>query len=134
MIKSYSGVKPEPIICTGEGFVKDPHNCAMFYRCMKSGNNKYTIFRVSYTMNVQLEKKPQYSFRHCTQIFRLYLLPIFFSSNVGPGLFTTQIMRCVIIPNPQRDLNAVVFLHLLHTLLILMTFRTICIMKYPLRW
>ncbi|CAB3224216.1 unnamed protein product [Arctia plantaginis] len=45
IIKSYSGARPEPIICTGEGFVKDPHNCAMFYRCMKSGNNKYTIFR-----------------------------------------------------------------------------------------
>ncbi|XP_075973580.1 uncharacterized protein LOC142974895 [Anticarsia gemmatalis] len=45
IVKLYSGTRPEPIVCTGEGFQKDPHNCGVFYRCMQSGNGKYTVFR-----------------------------------------------------------------------------------------
>lgn len=46
IVKLYSGTRPEPILCTGEGFQADPNDCAVFYRCMKSGSGKYTVFRV----------------------------------------------------------------------------------------
>ncbi|KAJ8730088.1 hypothetical protein PYW07_017126 [Mythimna separata] len=45
IVKLYSGTRPEPILCAGEGFQADPHDCAVFYRCMKSGSGKYTVFR-----------------------------------------------------------------------------------------
>ncbi|KAJ8728162.1 hypothetical protein PYW08_016547 [Mythimna loreyi] len=45
IVKLYSGTRPEPILCAGEGFQADPRDCAVFYRCMKSGSGKYTVFR-----------------------------------------------------------------------------------------
>uniref|UniRef100_A0A2H1VY42 SFRICE_028671 n=1 Tax=Spodoptera frugiperda TaxID=7108 RepID=A0A2H1VY42_SPOFR len=45
IVKLYSGTRPEPILCAGEGFQADPRDCAVFYRCMKSGNGKFTVFR-----------------------------------------------------------------------------------------
>nr|XP_021189541.2 LOW QUALITY PROTEIN: mucin-22 [Helicoverpa armigera] len=45
IVKLYSGTRPEPILCAGEGFQGDPNDCAVFYRCMKSGRGKYTVFR-----------------------------------------------------------------------------------------
>ncbi|KAJ0177233.1 hypothetical protein K1T71_007242 [Dendrolimus kikuchii] len=45
IVKVYSGSRPEPVHCTNEGFQADPHDCAVFYRCMKSGSGKYTVFR-----------------------------------------------------------------------------------------
>ncbi|CAH0701195.1 unnamed protein product [Spodoptera exigua] len=45
IVKVYSGTRPEPVLCAGEGFQADPRDCAVFYRCMKSGNGKFTVFR-----------------------------------------------------------------------------------------
>lgn len=45
IVKLYSGARREPIICSSDGFKADPHDCTVFYRCMKSGSGKYTIFR-----------------------------------------------------------------------------------------
>lgn len=47
IVKLYSGHRPEPIYCSGEGFQLDPSNCAVFYRCVKSSTQKFTVFRVS---------------------------------------------------------------------------------------
>ncbi|KAI5651882.1 chitin binding peritrophin-A domain-containing protein [Phthorimaea operculella] len=45
IVKLYSGPRPEPIYCPEEGFQPDPVNCAIFYRCVKGNNNKFTVFR-----------------------------------------------------------------------------------------
>lgn len=47
IVKLYSGSRPEPIYCSGEGFQPDPTNCGIFYRCVKSSTQKFTVFRVS---------------------------------------------------------------------------------------
>ncbi|XP_030020551.2 serine-rich adhesin for platelets [Manduca sexta] len=43
-VKLYSGVRPDPIVCTDEGFKGDPNDCAVFYRCTKSGRGKYISY------------------------------------------------------------------------------------------
>ncbi|KAJ2946068.1 hypothetical protein O0L34_g4986 [Tuta absoluta] len=45
IVKLYSGTRPEPVYCPEEGFQPDPVNCAVFYRCVKGNNNKFTVFR-----------------------------------------------------------------------------------------
>ncbi|KAM3964383.1 uncharacterized protein ACR2FA_001358 [Aphomia sociella] len=45
VVKLYSGTRPEPFKCLDEGFQADPSNCAVFYRCIKSGRGKYTPIR-----------------------------------------------------------------------------------------
>ncbi|XP_026317509.1 uncharacterized protein LOC113228424 [Hyposmocoma kahamanoa] len=45
IVKLYTGPRPEPIYCSGEGFQPDPTNCATFYRCVKSSTQKFTVFR-----------------------------------------------------------------------------------------
>lgn len=52
IVKIYSGTRPDPVTCAGEGFQADPHNCAIFYRCMKSGNGKYSVFKVRRTVTL----------------------------------------------------------------------------------
>lgn len=45
VVKLYSGSRPDPIQCKNEGFQADLQDCAVFYRCMKSGNGRYSVFR-----------------------------------------------------------------------------------------
>ncbi|XP_053607580.1 mucin-22-like [Plodia interpunctella] len=45
VVRLYSGMRPEPIACLGEGLQSDPVNCAVFYRCMKSGRGRYMSFK-----------------------------------------------------------------------------------------
>ncbi|XP_060802886.1 mucin-22-like [Amyelois transitella] len=45
VVRLYSGRRPDPIICNGEGFQADPSNCVVFYRCMKSGRGKYMTYK-----------------------------------------------------------------------------------------
>lgn len=53
IVKLYSGSKPEPFLCPDEGFQPDQTNCAVFYRCVRASNGKYTVFRVSGFVHVQ---------------------------------------------------------------------------------
>lgn len=46
IVKLYSGVKPDPILCVEEGFKADPVDCAVFYRCTKTSREKFTVYRV----------------------------------------------------------------------------------------
>ncbi|XP_045448775.1 serine-rich adhesin for platelets-like [Melitaea cinxia] len=45
IVKLYSGVKPDPILCFEEGFKADPVDCAVFYRCTKTSREKFTVYR-----------------------------------------------------------------------------------------
>ncbi|XP_072931971.1 uncharacterized protein [Epargyreus clarus] len=45
IVKLYSGPKPDPILCLGEGFQADAADCSVFYRCLKASNGKYTVYR-----------------------------------------------------------------------------------------
>ncbi|CAG9133347.1 unnamed protein product [Plutella xylostella] len=45
IVKLYSGSRPDPVVCSDEGFLADPANCAVFYRCVRAAHGKYTVFR-----------------------------------------------------------------------------------------
>ncbi|XP_013142956.1 PREDICTED: mucin-22-like [Papilio polytes] len=45
VVKLYSGPKPEPITCNNEGFLSEPTDCSIFYRCIKAPRGKYTVVK-----------------------------------------------------------------------------------------
>ncbi|XP_041978469.1 serine-rich adhesin for platelets [Aricia agestis] len=45
MDKLYSGSKADPVMCPREGFLADPNDCSVFYRCIKSFSDKYTVYK-----------------------------------------------------------------------------------------
>ncbi|KAL0893082.1 hypothetical protein ABMA27_014721 [Loxostege sticticalis] len=45
VVRLYSGTRPKPIVCLGEGFQADPTDCSIFHRCMKNGNGRYVSFK-----------------------------------------------------------------------------------------
>lgn len=47
IVKINPGYKPEAVHCRNEGFQADPNDCAIFYRCTKSQNGNFTVYKVS---------------------------------------------------------------------------------------
>ncbi|XP_013169407.1 PREDICTED: serine-rich adhesin for platelets-like isoform X2 [Papilio xuthus] len=45
VVKLYSGPKLEPITCYNEGFLAEPTDCSLFYRCIKASRGKFTIVK-----------------------------------------------------------------------------------------
>ncbi|KPJ08111.1 hypothetical protein RR48_12850 [Papilio machaon] len=45
VVKLYSGPKQEPITCYNEGFLAEPKDCSIFYRCIKASRGKYTVVK-----------------------------------------------------------------------------------------